>query len=570
MSRAWGRFARMSETPEATRKRAPVQPRSIGFFLIALAGITLLPAILFSAVLLQRNNEAQQQVVETLVVGSSRSIMQAVDREVNGKIITLKVLASTPALLEGDFRAFHARTRQALQGTGSNIVMLDKNFDTVFTTRTDYGVTSVRTGDVESAQKAIDTHDVVVSNALMGAVSKQWVYNVILPVDVGGGETSLLIINQLAQDLSGALLSNKLPDGWNVALVDAKGIIVAGSPGAGQSGQPFTLLDTDTMYSAFGWTPLDRPDGSYRAVIQHSSLTGWTLVSWAPEAVIAKPLSDSVWALVVGGVMLALLVIVLVYWVSLQINRSVRGLAADARRMGTGEAVTAHLYPVAEISDVSAALAESSRQRRAVEAEVQFLMRELAHRAKNQMTVITAMAKQTARGAESVPAFVESFQTRILGLARSTDLLMANGANGVDMGELIRIQIESFAPESGDRVRFDGPAVRLNAQAAQILGMAAHELATNAAKYGAFADDAGRLAVTWRSDGASVDLVWRERATPRPPSPRKGFGTTVLETMMSASLGARVTRTLHEDGIEWHFVLPLSALDPDRGDKPAP
>ena len=109
------------------------------------------------------------------------------------------------------------------------------------------------------------------------------------------------------------------------------------------------------------------------------------------------------------------------------------------------------------------------------------------------MTVIAAMAKQTARGADSVPEFVQNFEKRIFGLARSTDLLLANGVVGVDLRELIIGQLDPFRPEDDARLTLEGPPIRLNNQAAQILGMAAHELATNAVKYGAFQRDGGQL-----------------------------------------------------------------------------
>ena len=197
-------------------------------------------------------------------------------------------------------------------------------------------------------------------------------------------------------------------------------------------------------------------------------------------------------------------------------------------------------------------------------------MRELAHRSKNQMTVIAAMAKQTARGAETVPEFVQSFERRIFGLARSTDLLLANGVVGVDLKELLSGQLDPFRPEDESRMTLQGPPMRLNMQAAQILGMAAHELATNAVKYGAFQRDGGSLNVSWSRDAEALNFDWREHAKSfTAPSERRGFGTTVLENMVGRSLGATVERIVHDDGLEWKFAIPVSALDPAKGPEEA-
>lgn len=539
------------------------RPRSIAVYLFVLALVALVPAFAFSALLLQRNNDAQEKVVETLITGSARSIMQAVDREVNANITTLKILASTKTLEMGDLRGFYDQIKTALEGSGSWVYVLDKNFYSIMSTRTEFGTPPALSNDIASAQRALDSKDAVVSGLVVGKVSGQKVFNVLLPEFTGKLAPVILAISRSAGSLENALLSDKLPDGWNVAMVDKSGTVIAASDGAGESGDRFTLADVSLLDTTPGLVTLKVGNDTYRAAIRQSLLTGWTLVAWAPSSVIAQPLTDAVWSLAVGGLLLAAVVVLVVYWVTLQIGRSVRGLENDAKRLGTGQPVTARDYPISEIATVSAALEEASRRRQQAETEVRFLMRELAHRSKNQMTVIAAMAKQTARGADSVPEFVQNFEKRIFGLARSTDLLLANGVVGVDLKELITSQIDPFCPADSGRVTLEGASVRLNNQAAQILGMAAHELATNAVKYGAFQKDAGRLQVSWVRDGEALRLVWRE-TTPsfRPPSERRGFGTAVLENMVGRSLGATVERLVHPDGLEWTFSIPTAAIDP--------
>jgi two-component sensor histidine kinase len=539
-------------------------PRSIVFYLAVLALVSLVPAVVFSAVLLQRNNDAQNQLVETLMVGTARSMVQAVEREIVAKIATLKILASSDSLLDGDFRAFHTRTKAALAGTGTYVFLLDSRLYTLLTTRLDYGAPEVKTNDVASAERALDDKGIVISDLVLGRVSQQWVFNVLQPVIVDGRPPMVLAISQDAAGLSSALLANKLPEGWSVALIDNHGIVVAASPGTANTGDTFSLVPAGVVGSS-GWISVHGADTDYRAVVQTSPLTGWRLIAWAPAATLAKPITDAVWSLVIGGVLLAALVTTLVVWLSRRIGRAIRRLAADAQLFGRGEDVPPRLYNISELDTVAQAIGDAAEERRAAEAEVRFLMRELAHRSKNQMTVITAMAKQTARTAASVPQFVESFERRIWGLARSTDLLLANGKAGVSLGDLVAGQIEPFRPADAARLEISGPRLMVNAQAAQILGMAMHELSTNAVKYGAFAEETGRLAVRWSSDGDRLLLVWREHVmTRRRRSSRTGFGTTVLNSMVGGALGAEVQRTLHRDGIEWRFAVPLGALDPRR------
>jgi len=538
--------------------------RPIAVYLFVLALVALVPAFVFSALLLQRNNEAQERVVETLITGTARSIVQSVDREISANITTLKVLSANPALLGGNMDAFHTQVSIALAGTGSFVFVLDSNMYALMSTRPNYQPGSHGlSADADAGQRALASATPIVSNMIKGVVSQEYVVNALLGVhDTAVGDV-VLGFNRSASQLAPVLLSNRLPDGWNVALVDGNGRVIVASPGAGATGDTFGLTNVADMSSTTEWRQLDVNGRPSLVVAQRSLLSNWTVVGWAPRDIVTRPLADAFWSLLAGGVLLAALVVLVVYWVSLAIGRSVHGLEADAKRLGAGQPVEARSFPIAEIETVSTALGDASRRRQAAETEVRFLMRELAHRSKNQMTVIAAMAKQTARGAESVPEFVSSFEKRIFGLARSTDLLLTHGVAGVDLRELMVGQIDPFCPVDGERVVVEGPTMRLNAQAAQILGMAAHELATNAVKYGAFAREGGRLEVSWERQGDAIAFVWRETGTvPGTASPRRGFGTTVLENMVGRSLGAEVKRESHPDGIEWRFSIPVASLDP--------
>ncbi|MBN9315922.1 MAG: sensor histidine kinase [Devosia sp.] len=551
---------------ETGGRRLRLIARPIAVYLFVLALVALVPAFIFSAVLLQRNNEAQERVVETLITGNARAIVQAVDREINANVTTLRVLATMPPVTPADYPAFHSRVTQALAGTGSYVYLVHPDMTSDLSTRVSLAEQRVtRVGDVQTAQRAFDTREVAISDAVFGTVSQQWVVNILMPVFPGGRDPFLLGLSRTAGQLSMALLASRMPDGWRVALLDRSGIIIATSGAGGSTGEAFTLIAHDQLGSTPGWRDIRSGGIDYLAVTQQSLLTGWSVVAWAERGVVAKPLADAFWSLLAGGVLLAALVVLVIYAVSLQIGRSVHGLEADAKRLGAGQPVEARSFPIAEIETVSAALGDASRRRQAAETEVRFLMRELAHRSKNQMTIIAAMAKQTARGADSVPEFVSSFEKRIFGLARSTDLLLAHGVAGVDLKELLVGQIDPFCPVDGQQVVVEGPALRLNAQAAQILGMAAHELATNAVKYGAFSKEGGHLEVSWMRSGDRVAFVWHETGgKPVDAPPRRGFGTTVLENMVGRSLNGEVSRAAHARGITWRFSIPMASLDPNE------
>jgi two-component sensor histidine kinase len=548
------------------RGKAPEtrRARPIVYYLVVLALVAFVPVMAFAAVLLQRNNEAQQEIVQTLILATAEAVGQAVDQQTDGMITTLKGLSSAPVATQDDLRALHDRGQSVLAGTGTFLALIDSNYNILLNTRFPFSPLPVQTENRDAVDRALSSGQIIISDAVYGPMVKAWVMPIFLPVVLPDGRHAAFTITQNADNVGTVLLRRQMPDGWRIALVDTQNHVIAASPGSQvEQGKPFFFDRSPETEGQKGWQPFSVGGRDYVSITATSGDTGWRVVAWAPAAYVERPLSNSLLTLIIGGIVIVAAASISTFFLSREITRSVSGLARDARRLGTGEPVPPRNYPISEIVDVATAIASAAKQRQASETEVRFLMRELAHRSKNQMTVIAAMAKQSARGADSVPEFVQSFEKRIFGLARSTDLLLANGIAGVDLEELLTSQITPFWPLDGEQVEISGPPVRLNNQSAQILGMAAHELATNAAKYGAFFTEDGRLSVVWSKDADGLALNWRERMKVLPPRPeRRGFGTTVLENMVGVALGASVKRTLHEDGIEWDFVVPLQSLDP--------
>ncbi len=550
-------------------RRSWARSQSVAAYLFALVLVILIPALVVSLVLLNRNNRAQEDVVRALTNATVQAIGQSVEREIAGMITTLRVLSTSQSLVGTDLAQFHQRASVALAGTGAYLLALDHDFNQLLNTRVAFGEKLGPTSDPASAAEAVESGVTVVSGLFFGQTAQRWVFNVVLPVP-DNLTTAVLVLTRDATNLAPALQSRQLPDGWNAALVDGSNLVIAATAAAGL--EPGTVLPMrQTLQQSPDEWRRERFGGDMVVTSEwRSSLSGWRVIAWADVDTVERPLGDSLiwlaaWGVIIAGVAGGLAVVL-----AQRVGKSVRGLRRDAQRLGRGEPVMAKAYPVAEIAEVSRALADASSQRQAAEREVHFLMRELAHRSKNQMTVISAMAKQTARGATDVQGYVEAFERRIHGLSRSTDLLLAHGRAGVLLNELIDSHIAPFGPPDAARVKLQGPTVRLNAQAAQILGMAAHELSTNAVKYGAFAGDSGSLSVRWSIVDDRLDLVWRETVPGGVAgSERVGFGTTVLQTMVARSLGAQVERRCHGDGIEWHFVIPLAAIDPAQAPAPA-
>jgi two-component sensor histidine kinase len=201
-------------------------------------------------------------------------------------------------------------------------------------------------------------------------------------------------------------------------------------------------------------------------------------------------------------------------------------------------------------------------ERKEREEKEHLLMREINHRAKNMLSVVDAIAHQTAtRNPED---FIERFSERIQALSANQDLLVRNEWKGVEIADLARAQLAHFADLIGSRIAVHGPKLRLRAASAQAIGLALHELATNAGKYGALSTDAGRVDVRWRTEGDTFAMSWTERDGPPTSAPkRRGFGTIVMEAMAERSVGGKVDLNYEPSGLTWRLTCPApNALEP--------
>jgi PAS domain S-box-containing protein len=209
-----------------------------------------------------------------------------------------------------------------------------------------------------------------------------------------------------------------------------------------------------------------------------------------------------------------------------------------------------------------AGTAQDITERKEREEKEHLLMREINHRAKNMLSVVDSIAHQTAtRNPED---FVERFSERIQALSANQDLLVRNEWNGVEIADLVRAQLAHFADLIGSRIAMHGPKLRLNPASAQAIGLALHELATNAGKYGALSTDAGHVDVSWGSDGGTLTMSWTEREPPPVSAPqRRGFGTIVMETMAERSVDGKVDLDYAPSGLTWRLTCPAAnALEP--------
>ncbi len=200
-------------------------------------------------------------------------------------------------------------------------------------------------------------------------------------------------------------------------------------------------------------------------------------------------------------------------------------------------------------------------ERKRHEEHAQLLMREVNHRAKNMLAVVQSIARQTA--ATKPEDFIGRFGERIQALSKSQDLLVQTEWKGVDIVALVHSQLAHFKELIGTRISLKGPSLLISAAAAQTIGMALHELCTNASKFGALSNGDGRVEVSWSLECAGneeegFEMSWREDGGPAVTAPAKsGFGSIVIQRLAKESLDAEIDLDFAARGLFWRLQCPV-------------
>jgi len=266
-------------------------------------------------------------------------------------------------------------------------------------------------------------------------------------------------------------------------------------------------------------------------------------------------------------------------WLSAVHREDLEGLAAEWKRaQGCGSLQASHRLfeagatcyrrfqthatplrnAAGEILEWIGASVEVEDLRRGEEAQ-QAAVLELTRRMRNTLSVIRSIARRTARTSLTLKNYTMHLEGRLDAMARIQSALMRDPSSGLDLAELIADELLAHAAREGNRLRISGPAVRIGPKAAEIVGLAIHELTTNAVKYGALASADASLGVEWTvlTSPDALSLTWKEAGLRlRPPRPKRGFGMEILHETMAYELNAQTRIAFEPDGLRCILVLP--------------
>jgi two-component system CheB/CheR fusion protein len=208
------------------------------------------------------------------------------------------------------------------------------------------------------------------------------------------------------------------------------------------------------------------------------------------------------------------------------------------------------------------------------EQHQRLLVDELNHRVKNMLTVVISMASQTLKRSDTLGQFEQSYMGRIHALSGAYSLLSDVGWQMVALEALLLEELQPFFSQDRSNIVLAGPRVLLQPRAALALGMAIHELTTNAVKHGALSVPEGMVQIAWRleqtSGNAVLVLNWSEsNGPPVSPPTRKGFGMTMIERGLRQDMSAEVTIAFEPEGVKATVRAPISMENPDGPSAPA-
>jgi PAS domain S-box-containing protein len=200
--------------------------------------------------------------------------------------------------------------------------------------------------------------------------------------------------------------------------------------------------------------------------------------------------------------------------------------------------------------------------RKHAEERLHLLIRELHHRVKNTLATVQAIVGSTARTASSIDEFYQGFVGRIVSLARTHNLLTEDLWQKAPLQQLVQTELGPYDDEGRNRISIEGPPVDLPSEAAVPIGMALHELTTNAAKHGALSTFGGQVEVSWSlHEGGEKPLLrfsWTERGGPPVAMPtRQGFGSRLLQRVLATQLQADVHMDFQPEGLRFSMVMPV-------------
>jgi len=534
---------------------------SVRQWLLLMSGTVLAPVVILVAVLLINQYRASAAAFEGALVSSTRGLALQGEALLNSDTARLEALSVRRSLQSGDFVTFERELREAARGVQGWFLLMDDAQQQIINTKAPPGAALPGGGVPAEAWQALQAGRTRISGVTVGKLVQRPIIAIDTPVVVGTRLYGLSYIQEPMRFLP-LLRAGVSRPGWIGVLIDQDGRIVARTlhPEATTGLSATPDLRRAVMQRREGVIRSRTLEGQPSILAFSRAPSGWTFVIAVPQ----RELQSEAWRAVLAAAAQLLLLLgaatAAAFFFSRRILADLEQLEGAAAALGERRAVEGEPAAFAETERVQQAISAASVQLRRHDAEQKqalerhkTLVNELNHRVKNTLATVQSLARQS-RKEERPRAGPDPFEDRLLALARAHDLLTANSWQSADLKEIVQAVLEPYA-----EARAEGPAFRVSSYAAVSLVLVLHELATNAAKYGALSTG-GQVHVAWQVEGAepTLELTWLETgAAPERPGP-EGFGSRLIRSSIERELGGRVERTWTPDGVQYRFRVPVS------------
>jgi len=487
---------------------------------------------------------------------SAATIAAGVERDVTALTSTIQALGASPGIHDGNLWRVHlSATRLGIaREPNVAVVLMDPKGQQLLNTRLPFGTPLPMSNDetVGDIAEVAATKKPLVSRVFVGKTANEPIYSVMVPVFRPGTEDVTHVLGlSLPVKRIHSIVSSSLGRELGIGVVtDAYARIVARSFDHDQFVTKVSNMVMGTFEDDEGRTFAISNSGD-RVRVFHAPVPGtqWLVSVGITEDRLNAPFMQFVTFMGVAGVGMLLVSFLIATVIGRGATRSLNALVASAEALGRNELVVPVATHIREINAVSTSLSRASEDLRAARDRHDLLINELNHRVKNTLATVQSMASQTARHSPVPAEFMPRFEARLLGLSASHNLLVESGWESADLADIARVELTPILGEESRRWQTEGPPLRLKAEPTLAVGMAFHELATNAVKYGALSNETGRVAIGWRVGGDRVELVWREVGGPtvEPPT-RKGFGSRLIPRIVS-QLDGKLDMDYAETGV---------------------
>lgn len=539
---------------------------SIRWHLAIFGALGILPFLLVGFLIASQYVTAERARAQRIAQNLVQTVTAAIDGELERYRFALWVLSTSQTLKDGNIAAFYERAKTvADELPGVVIALREQNGQPLFLTALPLSSRLQSNADgilLEADRDAIASNKTVISNLFRGGTTAGLFVSIDQPI-VSDGRTTALLNIAIPPERLQAVLLEQVKTGWLFGVTDNKGRLVARTWDferyVGQKATSTFLERTEAAAGEFTNITLDGV--SVYNVWQRSPLTGWRMSVGIPTAELEAPIRRSIFVLATLTLVGILASLLLARFYGERLVRRIKALelyAASVQRPGTN--VSPEITGIAEVDSVFNSLTKAASTLREHVRIQNSLIDELNHRVKNTLAIIHSISWQTRKRSSSLDGFGTAFEGRLMALARSHDALTQSGWRGSNLREIVRAACRPFAEE--DRIHVYGEPVELSSRAVVSLGMVLHELATNAAKYGALSNAAGYVDVRWylESTGESqmLHFEWKERDGPSLHIVgKKGFGSVLIKSLIEQDLHGQGTILTESDGLRFTASFPV-------------